>query len=1280
MSGTQATQILEAVAKAAEAASQAAIALKEANEQSRQSKTGFSEASKVVQCPKEFGCATSADDQALWSDFAFSFRQWLFFADPAYEPDFKHIEDNPGLTVTFNETAAGEASKERSRKLFLILGGILKHRPLKILRQVQHQNGLEAWRQLSALYVPRTKGRSLALLNAVMQFPVMTKDKTLLEQILLLERLSDEYTKSAGHQVAPDILLSTLVRILPKDVQRHVQLTMTEDATYTQVREQVLAHERISSTWSKDRVMADINGTALGSVTSYATGDSGVVPMEINQVKGKSKGKGQKGKGTQKGKGKDKGKSKDGGKGKGKSQQSGKGYGSPSKGGGKTQSKTADVNRCNYCGAMGHWKRDCRKFQADKANGVVRQVEADGSSQHAASSPSSVGTAQHSPSSSAYRSSGNVNRVAFSDSTVIIEDLTEFSNSGTSGSGLVRMLQQLDVTHFDMSCSDDDNVWTCSPTLHDEPNRLHHVRMMSFAGVSSAEIILDSGADTSALPLTYADVGESCQHETAGQDFIDAQGGKLDIRDTRLATVDLGNGVILRERFIIANISCPLLALGHIVRAGWELQHFSDGVFLVKNGKFVNVSFKRNSLCVKGSIRMISEDDCLSPTSTAPGPKALRAIHLQPVLRRLLPGWNKVNPQVYALTTRRARFVDTTLCPGGEMMWYRTTLVFRDAQGWELLEFGEPISELEDLEGEIYDPESVVEVLTLAHAHNVASEQLGFALVDGEQAPHFDADVLVGEPGDGDTGEQEHAPQPVQEVPAELPDAEPLDEERVVPFADESTVTVDGVVLSCDNTLKALRAGCEVLGLSKRGSKKECMRRMLEFVKTRELMEAHAVEATLKKDSERVAIPQKKPVEPTESMKQAHNLVHEPYETWCPLCVAHRAKQDGHKRQTHETTDHSVVSFDFFYCSRMRDESDKLTVLIVTDRDTGMCIALPTQQKGGRSLNYLVTEMCRFIVHCGHAEIGLRCDSEPSTLSLLEAVRKACATLRITAHAEPAPTGDHRANGAAEAMVEVIRAKANLLVSQIEWETGCKEPIFGCRHPVYTWAIVHSSWLHNHFTVKSATTAYERACGRFYSGKMAMFGEAVMGFLRTSQKGLPQWTRGVWLSKAISNDSHIIGTPNGVFLTRSIRRLPTSFDLELLGELTASPWNYGCASLGHRLVHAKRVVPPPAVAFDNSLRLPDRDAKDVQEYARAHPFEDVDETAISAEAGLLGQAQQPQDGEQDPIFNDEGLDEAIAAAKRDSKAQSMNVDVPQTPVYGETSPHNPLANTTHNMK
>ena len=63
---------------------------------------------------------------------------------------------------------------------------------------------------------------------------------------------------------------------------------------------------------------------------------------------------------------------------------------------------------------------------------------------------------------------------------------------------------------------------------------------------------------------------------------------------------------------------------------------------------------------------MISEDDVLSPKSSTPSVSAVRAIHLERVLRRLLPGWNRINPQVYALTTRRAKFVDTTLCPAEE--------------------------------------------------------------------------------------------------------------------------------------------------------------------------------------------------------------------------------------------------------------------------------------------------------------------------------------------------------------------------------------------------------------------------------------------------------------------------------------------------------------------------------------------------------------------------------------------------------------------------------------
>ena len=197
----------------------------------------------------------------------------------------------------------------------------------------------------------------------------------------------------------------------------------------------------------------------------------------------------------------------------------------------------------------------------------------------------------------------------------------------------------------------------------------------------------------------------------------------------------------------------------------------------------------------------------------------------------------------------------------------------------------------------------------------------------------------------------------------------------------------------------------------------------------------------------------------------------------------------------------------------MKSEEDKLTVQIDHDRDTGMCGAFPTLQKGGRSFHYLVTEVSRFIVQTGHVEVGLKCDCEPSTTSLAEAIRKTCATLRITVHLEPTPTGDHQSNGAAEALVHVLRAKANLLVQQIEEATGCTKPIFGCLHPVYAWALVHSAWLHNHFVVQRETTGYERASGRMYSGKVALYGETVLGYLKTELKGLPRWTKGVWLTK-----------------------------------------------------------------------------------------------------------------------------------------------------------------------
>eukprot|EP00435_Cladocopium_sp_Y103_P066792 s50_g29.t1 len=179
-------------------------------------------------------------------------------------------------------------------------------------------------------------------------------------------------------------------------------------------------------------------------------------------------------------------------------------------------------------------------------------------------------------------------------------------------------------------------------------------------------------------------------------------------------------------------------------------------------------------------------------------------------------------------------------------------------------------------------------------------------------------------------------------------------------------------------------------------------------------------------------------------------------------------------------------------------------------------------------------------------------------------------------------------------------------------------------------------------------TGFERATGRHYSGKLACFGETILAFVRTSQKGLPQWRRGIWLSESSNNDCHIVASGHGLYVTRSIRRLPDSesYQLEPLGEITAAPWEYGYASLGHRLVYSKRSSLPPAVGIGSALKLDDKDAMAVRKYARAHPFEDADPQAISAEAGKLyesGAAEDAADG--GDVLDDTPIEAMMSPAK-----------------------------------
>ena len=63
---------------------------------------------------------------------------------------------------------------------------------------------------------------------------------------------------------------------------------------------------------------------------------------------------------------------------------------------------------------------------------------------------------------------------------------------------------------------------------------------------------------------------------------------------------------------------------------------------------------------------------------------------------------------------------------------------------------------------------------------------------------------------------------------------------------------------------------------------------------------------------------------------------------------------------------------------------------------------------------------------------------------------------------------------------------------------------------------------------------------------------------------------GIWLRKTLSNDVHLLADEGVIFVSRSIRRVRDSFQIEMLGSLEVGPWDHGMASLGHRLFQSRR--------------------------------------------------------------------------------------------------------------
>ena len=175
-----------------------------------------------------------------------------------------------------------------------------------------------------------------------------------------------------------------------------------------------------------------------------------------------------------------------------------------------------------------------------------------------------------------------------------------------------------------------------------------------------------------------------------------------------------------------------------------------------------------------------------------------------------------------------------------------------------------------------------------------------------------------------------------------------------------------------------------------------------------------------------VAIPMRKPDEPTAKEKAMHDVSHVPYRSWCLDCVRGRGVESPHRANEQRDEDTTtLVSSDYGF---MKDDEgqgqqdDQITILASTDSKTQSVSGMIVPAKGAAN-QWIVNRLAQWIDKLGHTRIRFRTDRESPIIAVAKELQ------RVRGHSdennntilEPARTGDKRANGAAERAVRTVK-------------------------------------------------------------------------------------------------------------------------------------------------------------------------------------------------------------------------------------------------------------------
>ena len=144
------------------------------------------------------------------------------------------------------------------------------------------------------------------------------------------------------------------------------------------------------------------------------------------------------------------------------------------------------------------------------------------------------------------------------------------------------------------------------------------------------------------------------------------------------------------------------------------------------------------------------------------------------------------------------------------------------------------------------------------------------------------------------------------------------------------------------------------------------------------------------------------PNRPTRREKQEHeDSGHAVYRHWCAVCVEGRRVGGHHRIELLEEEERErttpIVTLDYGFVTQ--EHADTFPILICRDDKYGQTGATRGERKGLTA--YSISLLVGFIKDLGFRRIILKCDNEPSTKALQDAVMHACVGVEVIPHGPP---------------------------------------------------------------------------------------------------------------------------------------------------------------------------------------------------------------------------------------------------------------------------------------